>query len=954
MRVVHGLWAMFLMLLAVLPVTMVQAADDDAVLPFEIHERELENGLKVIVVPTGFPNLVSIQIPVQTGSRNEIEPGKTGFAHFFEHMMFRGSETISPAAYQNYLKQMGARQNAYTTNDYTNYHTTFAKDDLELMIRLEADRFMNLSYDEAAFKTEARAVLGEYNKNSANPGSKLWEAMKKAAFEKHTYRHTTMGFIEDIEDMPNQFDYSKVFFDRWYRPEYTAVIIAGDVDVDDTFELVERYFGKWQQGSYESEIPSEPAPKGPIYTHVPWTVPTLSRLVLAFRGPGLDADSVDYAALNLFYRMSFGESSELYQKLVVKEQKLNALYGYGSRSRDPDLYPVVAMAKNTEDLVYIRDQLMQAFAKATTELVSQEKLDAVRSNYRYGLASGLDNTESIAAMLASYVHYERRTDTLNRLFRSMAKVTPEDIQRVARTYFTDKNLVLTSLSHDKVPTALSKIPELASFRKALNPQPFSGELVLQENELPGISLKLLFKTGSATDPKGQEGLARLSASMLSDAGSELMAYEDLTEMLYPMAASISSRVDKEMTTFTLRFHKDHSQKALDSMLANLLRPGFRDSDFTRVKSDQLNSLTNSLRTNNEEELGKERLQELIFAGTGYAHPVLGTVAGIEASSLSDVKRFVAQAYTQDRLLVGLSGDFDEEFVEALKLRLGSLPKTSTLPATKKVKPRKLDGMQVNIIEKDTRATAISLGHPLAINRSHEDFPALWLARAWLGEHRSSMSHLYQRIRAIRGMNYGDYAYIEAFPGGMYQFFPPSNVARQSQIFEIWIRPVVPDHAHMALRIALFELDKLVKNGLTEAQFLQTRDYLMKNVFVMTATQNQQLGYALDSKWYGIGEFTSYMRDRLAKLTVKDVNKAIRKHLSAEDLQVVMITKDAAGLKKKLASNELSEMSYNSKKPQDLLEEDRIIGRLRLNLSDKRINITPVNEVFSGSTRSVSH
>ena len=159
---------------------------------------------------------------------------------------------------------------------------------------------------------------------------------------------------------------------------------------------------------------------------------------------------------------------------------------------------------------------------------------------------------------------------------------------------------------------------------------------------------------------------------------------------------------------------------------------------------------------------------------------------------------------------------------------------------------------------------------------------------------------------------------------------------------------------MALRIALFELDKLVKNGLTEAQFLQTRDYLMKNVFVMTATQNQQLGYALDSKWYGIGEFTSYMRDRLAKLTVKDVNKAIRKHLSAEDLQVVMITKDAAGLKKKLASNELSEMSYNSKKPQDLLEEDRIIGRLRLNLSDKRINITPVNEVFSGSTRSVSH
>ena len=181
---------------------------DTTILPFKATEKVLPNGLKVIVVPTGFPNIVSIQIPVQTGSRNEVEPGKSGFAHFFEHMMFRGTKAYPPDKYQEELSKAGARSNAYTTDDYTNYHTTFAKEDLETILKMEADRFQNLSYSEEAFKTESRAVLGEYNKNSADPTEKLIEVQRDHAFTKHTYKHTTMGFLKDIEDMPNQFAYS--------------------------------------------------------------------------------------------------------------------------------------------------------------------------------------------------------------------------------------------------------------------------------------------------------------------------------------------------------------------------------------------------------------------------------------------------------------------------------------------------------------------------------------------------------------------------------------------------------------------------------------------------------------------------------------------------------------------------------------------------------------------------
>ncbi|MCU0242600.1 MAG: insulinase family protein, partial [Vicinamibacteria bacterium] len=240
------------------------------------------------------------------------------------------------------------------------------------------------------------------------------------------------------------------------------------------------------------------------------------------------------------------------------------------------------------------------------------------------------------------------------------------------------------------------------------------------------------------------------------------------------------------------------------------------------------------------------------------------------------------------LSVGVAGNAPAELIAALKHGLGKLPMGPGFAATQNLAAHKPQGIEVT--------------------RAHPDFPALLIARTWLGEHRSSMSHLYERIREVRGMNYGDYAYIEAFPRGMYQFFPDPNIARRAQIFEIWIRPVLPQNAHMALKIALFELGKMIDNGLTQEQFESTRNYLMKNVYLLTATQDQRLGYALDSRWYGIAEYTAYLREQLAKLSVDDVNRAIKKHLQTRDLKIVVITKDAAALREALVSDAFAEIA----------------------------------------------
>ena len=241
-----------------LPIVTTAQQKETQLFPYKYTMDDLENGLRLVTVPTDYPNMVALYIVVQAGSRNEVEPGKSGYAHLFEHLMFRGSENYTSEQADTILKRAGAESNASTNADRTTYYETFSKEDLDAVMKLEADRFQRLKYPESAYKTESLAVLGEYNKDSADPTSKLDEVLHATAFKKHTYAHTTIGFLEDIKDMPNQYNYSHQFYNRFYRPEYTTIILAGDVTRERALELTRKYFGEWKRGNYVPDIPAEP------------------------------------------------------------------------------------------------------------------------------------------------------------------------------------------------------------------------------------------------------------------------------------------------------------------------------------------------------------------------------------------------------------------------------------------------------------------------------------------------------------------------------------------------------------------------------------------------------------------------------------------------------------------------------------------------------------------------
>jgi zinc protease len=321
------------------------------------------------------------------------------------------------------------------------------------------------------------------------------------------------------------------------------------------------------------------------------------------------------------------------------------------------------------------------------------------------------------------------------------------------------------------------------------------------------------------------------------------------------------------------------------------------------------------------------------------------VEGLRAVTLEDVKAFVRTWYTRANVVVGLGGAASPSLAARLRAELGKLPE-GTRPGPTDPKGRRPKGLEVEIVEKDTPGTAVAFGLPIDVRRGHPDFLALWLARAWLGEHRSQLGRLFRRLRAERGLNYGDYAYVEAFPRAMFQLSPEPNVARRAQLFEVWIRPVAPRNAVMAVRLALHELRRLVEEGLGEEEFQATREYLAKSVAVMTARQEQQVGYALDSRWYGIPEFASYVREGLEKLTREEVNAAVRRHLSADDLSLVFVTRDAKALAEALLSDAPSTVAYDAAKPPALLEEDRRVGAMRLGIRPEALRVTRAAEVFA--------
>jgi len=421
----------------------------DGAFPYDYRVETLENGLSVIMVPMSAGGLMSYYSIVRTGARYEYEDGKTGFAHFFEHMMFRGTKNYPADIYDRMVTEMGADANAYTTDDYTAYHLSFASEDLETVVKLESDRFQYLEYEEAAFQTEAGAVYGEYRKNRSNPWSVLFEELMQTAFTRHTYGHTTMGYEKDIKAMPGLFNYSKEFFSRYYRPDNVILVLVGDFNSGRALDLIRSYYTAWQPGYVPPKINPEPEQLKERSVSVSYDGKTLPLMVISYKSPSLDPSDRLGVAGSMLGELLFGESSDIYKKLVLQEQKLQFIGADFGFNRDPKLWSIYAMIKQEADIAMVRQEIDKTIARYRDQAVSDKQLADIKKRLKYSFLMDLDTPEKVAGGLARFVALTGGIEVIDALYAMYDRVTPADIQKAAATYLTPARRTVATLKGRK-------------------------------------------------------------------------------------------------------------------------------------------------------------------------------------------------------------------------------------------------------------------------------------------------------------------------------------------------------------------------------------------------------------------------------------------------------------------------------------------------------------------------
>jgi len=420
--------------------------------PYPIHRRTLENGLQIFFVPYDSPRLAAFFTVFRVGSRNEVEPGRSGFAHFFEHLTFRGTKSHSGQDWERITKSLGLDTNAFTDDDVTAYWLSGAAAALPTVIALEADRFMNLDYGEDDFKVESRAVLGELLKSQASPDFELEEAGRELAFTRHTYRHTTIGYERDVRDMPSGYRYSLDLYRRFYRPDNAMVLVVGDFDEEQVFEEIRRRYGPWKGRGEEARVEVEPPQGKEKETRRGWPTPILPRLWSGWHTPGA-ADLDATAAQLVLWPLLFGRPSALYRELVLEKHLVEELGGEFQPHRDPYLFGYQAILKSAAAEAPTRAATERAVAEVAAGRVDEGLLADVKSNLLATLLLQTDTPYRTGIWLVYYGAVTGDPGYLDRVVQRVKAVSPQDLSAFAQRWLVPANRTTAVVATSAAPAA---------------------------------------------------------------------------------------------------------------------------------------------------------------------------------------------------------------------------------------------------------------------------------------------------------------------------------------------------------------------------------------------------------------------------------------------------------------------------------------------------------------------
>ncbi|MBK9283642.1 MAG: insulinase family protein [Sphingobacteriaceae bacterium] len=895
----------------------------------------MDNGLNLIIHEDHSDPVVYVDVTYHVGSSRE-QQGRSGFAHFFEHMMFQGSKNVGDDQHFKIVSEAGGNMNGTTNTDRTNYFQVVPSNYLETMLWLESDRmgFLLDSVTQKKFEIQRATVKNERGQRYDNaPYGLEREKIGEALYPQgHPYSWLTIGYIDDL----NRVDVNdlKRFYMRWYGPNNAALTISGDVNTDEVLLLVQKYFGSIERGPAVS--PMKVAPVKLTANRFISYEDNIKFPMVTLVFPTVKDGEKDDVALSILGDILSGHESSPLRKAFINSKKASAAYAFQMSRELAGQFQISVRANPGTSLSATYAEIKTALDTWEKSGISDEDLLKFKAQYKSHLYDRLQTVQGKGATLASNFVLMGDANDIKKQIKLFETVTKEDIKRVYNTYIKNKACVISSfvpkgqsnlkagpdnwkmyerkieaesaeyknLSYQAPVEDFdrSKKPTAGPAHHARIPSFYTATLVnnipligVVENEIPKIDIVVSFKAGHDYESLDKAGIAGLTAAMLmkSTLKTSVSDFEDKLDLL---GANVHIHAGAEEFQMSITSPKENISAVIKLAEEALLQPKFDPSEFELVKKQLLDRISQS--KSNASQIANLALDELLYGKTNRKGlPANGTTETVQSITIDDIKNYYNQL-NASMLSVAVSGDITKEeaiknleFIKKVKTGNPIVLSPQNVPAIEKTKIYFIE--KKNAPQSEIRMAYVALPYDCC----GEYFKANVMNFSFSGAFNSRVNYL---LREIKGWTYGTRG---AFHGGR----TDGNYV---------ISGGFKGNATDSTLIELFrEIKNYADNGITESELEFTRHAIAQSDALRYESSLQKLYFVKRIMDYGLS--ADYVKDQvkvLDALTVNDVNQIAKKYLPYNNMIVLVVGDKTQNLEKiKQLGYEVIEIQNESKK-----------------------------------------
>jgi zinc protease len=854
----------------------------------QVTETHLSNGLQVLIKEDHALPVVTVMLWYRVGSRHE-QTGRTGIAHFLEHLLFKGTDRYAKGDIDRLTLRNGGYNNAFTWIDNTAYYFNFAADRWQTALDIESNRMRNCTFLPEEVEAERSVILAEWRTSKDTPDENLWDLVNATALTAHPYRNPVLGWYEDVAQVTRE--EIQGFYDTYYHPNNATLVVVGDVDSATALADIRARFEAIPAGPVPPVVRvREPQQQGERRITLKKPDVRVPRLYVAWPAPAVDHPDFDALAL-LETILTEGQSSLLYQRLVDELEVATDVDASFFATHSPYLFAIDVDLKQGKDPAKVERLLFAELDKLRSGQWEPIRLEKSRNQLQADFFFHQETTEDQAQLLGEYAAIGdwRRGQTIP---ERIAAITFEQVTAAAQTWLHPDRRTVGWLMPDPVGQQAAKsllgrdkkaarrparhgqpggaihIPQIQTHERTL---PNGLQLCLHPfHKTPTVRIEAFIQAGSLQDPPRKQGVASLTADLLTE-GTRRRTAVEISESIEFVGGDLMTWATPLGTRVSLEVLRKDLPLSVDLLQDLICAPAFKRSEVDKQRDLALADLQEA--EESADYLAERTFRRLVYGDHPLSQPSEGTLDTLKLISRDDLRRFWQTWYHPNNTRIFVSGDIDPDATIALlgntfaDWRLASLPEAVMPPLA--VQPPSETWLPVPGKEQ----LAIYLGH-VGVTRSHPDFYALSLMDLILGWGPGFTSRLSRRLRDQEGLAYSLSGAITPY-AGMY-----------SGLFICQMETSL-EHAERGIAGMREEVARLCAQGVTPEELADAQAYVSGSFVFGFETNRQRCNYLLQQHLYGWGyDYPAEYLERVAAVTCADIQRVAQTWLHPEQLILV--------------------------------------------------------------------